>query len=1076
MTIAQIPENEKERLKALQEYVILDTLPESDFDGITQLAATICGVPVALITFIDEDRQIFKSHYGTEIQETPRHGSFCTHTLKSRELFVVEDAENDPRFHDNLLVKGEMNIVFYAGVPLINHNGYALGTLCVIDHEPRSLSASQADSLRILANQVIQLLELRKKNAQLEASKNAYSSLFEQNPDGVFSFDLNGRFLSANDVMLKMVGKTVRELRRTTFARYVSPAYMQLVTQTFSKATEGEPQNYNVEIISASGKKLIVNITNIPNVSNGNIIGVYGIAKDITEKHELQENLAMILNHTRETFMIVNKDLEIVFYNNSAWKSVSAQLDQNIYKGKSILDLADPKRIGYLKELYARVFEGEVSQTEIPLEMPGKETLWITNSFSPVISENGTIDYVIITSLDITERKKSQLKLEKSELGLKQAQELAHIGNWEFDFKQQKSFWSDEIYRILGFSPGEIEPTFENYLSFVHKDDYEKVLNLYKLDQAQPDQSQKSTHRIICQNREMKIVYSESRFIVEDDKPTGIYGILRDVTEKQKSIEQFRNSEQKTRLIMNGSLDAIIWIDAMANITFWNPQSENIFGWSKEEAVGKDLVKLIATKDTRQMYYGAIRSYIEKGEESVMNVLIEQVAVNKANEEFPIELTVLPIRQDDEISFCVFIRNISERKRFSNELRLSERRYRSLFYLSPMPMWVYDLETWEFLDVNDAAVRHYGYSYEEFMSMTLDELRPEDELGTFEKALNFVKKSVVFHRGDFQHKKKNGDIIDVDVQSNMIEYNGKDARLILAIDITRERDNERKLKSLTQSLEQKVKERTIELNEANQLLSYEHQQTRDSITYAQNIQSSILHREYDILQMFAESFVLFKPKDKVSGDFFWCYETEDYYLIAVLDCTGHGVPGAMISMVGFQLLNQIVIINGETSPAAVLDQLDKEVNKLFHQNQEESSVDGMDMIYCRISKTSNELHYAGAQRPLFFYSDGELTELKGNKLSIGGRTGYYKTKEFEEKRIVFNPGDCIYLTTDGYYSQFGGPRNKVMLKKRMKDMLSSIALLPAEKQLKELQSYFKEWQGNEEQVDDVLVIGVRLMN
>ncbi len=1074
MTIAQIPENEKERLEALQEYVILDTLPESDFDGITKLASAICDVPISLITFIDENRQIFKSHHGTDITESSRGISFCDHALHSPDLFVVEDASSDPRFYDNPLVNGDLNVVFYAGVPLINHDGYALGTLCVIDHQPRTLRNHQLESIRILAHQVVQLLELRKKNAQLEASKNAYSSLFEQNPDGVFSFDLKGRFLSANDVMLQMVENKVEELQRTTFARYVSPAYIDLVTKTFRKAVRGHAQNYDVEIISTKGQKRMVNITNIPNVSNGKIIGVYGIAKDITEKHNLEENLAMILNNTRESFMIVNKNLEIVFFNDSAQKSVGGYLNQDIYKGKKILDLANPERIEYLKKLYTNVFEGMISQTEIPLEFPGKEPMWVSNSFSPVVNDDGTIDYVIVTTLDITERKKSQLKLEKSELGLKQAQELSHIGNWEFDFVHRKSYWSDEMYNILGYPLGGIEPTLENYLATIHPEDLEQVSHIYDLNQESYNKSQKSTHRIVCNNGETKIVYSESRFIVENGQTVGMYGILRDVTERQKSVEQFRNSEQKTQLIMNGSLDAIIWVDSMAKITFWNPQSEKIFGWTKEEVVGKDLIKLIAPEDTQHFYYNAIRNYIDKDKESVLNVLVEQVAINKENEEFPIELTVLPIRQNDEISFCVFIRNISERKRFSNELRLSEKRYRNLFYLSPMPMWVYDLETWEFLDVNDAAVRHYGYSYEEFMSMTLDELRPEDELGTFEKALSFVKKSVVFHRGDFKHRKKNGDIIDVDVQSNMIEYNGKEARLILAIDITRERDNERKLKSLTQSLEQKVKERTIELNEANQLLSYEHQQTRDSITYAQNIQSSILHREYDILQMFADSFVLFKPKDKVSGDFFWCHETDDYYLIAALDCTGHGVPGAMISMVGFQLLNQIVIINGETSPAAVLDQLDKEINSLFHQNKEESSVDGMDMIYCRICKRTNELHYAGAQRPLFFYSSGELIELKGNKLSIGGRTGYYVSKEFEEQRIQFNPGDCIYLTTDGYYSQFGGPRNKVMLKKRMKDELAKIAHLPAEEQLLALQAYSRQWQGNEEQVDDVLVIGVRL--
>lgn len=1073
MRSAQIPDNEMQRIAALREYMSTDAFSGSEFDGICKLASSLAGMPVAWIALIERDRQVLISRYGELKESIGRDSYFCGHALTSPEPFVVNDVAGDPRFVDNPVVE-EMGIGFYAGIPLVDIEGHELGALCVIDHQPNALTSEKIASLKLLAQQAIQLLELHKKSARLEAGQHAYTSLFGYNPDGVFSFDLNGRFVSANEVMLDMIGSTVDELQRTNFVRYVSPAYIDIVTQSFRNAVQGKVQHYNAEIVSPDGNKRMVSITNIPNIVNGRINGVYGIAKDITEKYHLQENLAMILNNTREFFMIINRDLDIVFFSNSAQKGILSTLNQDIYKGKNILELADPQRVDYLRSLYMKAFEGESMHTEIPLDIPGRDQRWISNSFSPVINESGNIDYIVVTAIDITERKKSQIELEKSEQGLKQAQELSHIGNWEFNFTQERSFWSDEMYRILGFQPGTVDPTLQNYLRMVHRDDLERVSLIYDTMPDLTDQSFKSTHRIVTPQGETRIVYFESKFILENGLPVGMYGILRDVTEKQRSIEQFRNSEEKTRLIMNGSLDAIIWIDAQTRITFWNPQSEKTFGWTQEEVLGQDLVELIATEDTRHFYYDAIRDYIDKGEESMLNVLVEQEAVNKDNDIFPIELTVLPIRQNEEISFCIFIRNISERRRFGNELRLSEKRYRNLFYLSPLPMWVYDLETLEFLDVNDAAVRHYGYSYAEFMSMTLDEIRPDDELGTFEKALNFVKKSVVFHRGDFQHKKKNGDIIDVDVQSNMIEYNGKDARLILAIDITRERNNERELKSLTQSLEQKVRERTIELNEANQLLSYEHQQTRDSIMYAKNIQSSILHREYDVLQMFADSFVLFRPKDKVSGDFFWCHETEDHYLVAVLDCTGHGVPGAMISMVGFQLLNQIVIINGETSPAEVLRQLDKEVNSLFHQNKEESSVDGMDMIYCRIHKATNELCYAGAQRPLFLYSNGELTELKGNKLSIGGRTRYYGHKAFEEHVITFNAGDCIYLTTDGYYSQFGGPRGKVMLKKRLKEELTRIGQYPAVYQLRKLQEYFVNWQGAEEQVDDVLVIGVKL--
>lgn len=1071
MKKAQIPVNDKKRIEALQAYAILDTLPEADFDGITRLASIICGTPVSLITFIDETRQVFKSHYGIAFDETVREYGFCAHTINGKDLMIVPDVSKDDRFSDMKPAENELKIGFYAGVPLINPEGYALGTLCVIDSQARDLDESQREALVLLANQVMQLLELRKKNAELKDSKNAYKSLFDQNPDAVFSFDPAGHFLSANKALLNMVDASVEELKLATFDRYLTSNYIDSVTRKFKKAVLGQAQNYIAEIISSKGKKFMVHVTNIPNIVGGEVVGVFGIAKDITEKYQLQENLSMILNNTRESFMIVDKALNIVFYNESASIGTKRILDRVVHKGMNILELAGKDRVTKLIQLFNKVFQGEVISTEIPVEIPGKETVWVANTFSPVRDKFKEIDHVIVTTLDITERKKGQIRLEKSELGLKQAQELSHIGNWEIDFIRMKSFWSDEMYKILGYQEGEIEPTLNNYLSTIHPDDIDAVSKMY-VQKDDLHKSHSSVHRIVRKTGEIRIVSSENKFILKNDNAVGLYGVLRDITEKENAEAQLRDSEQKTRLIMNASLDAIIWVKEAGTISFWNPQAEKIFGWKQEEVLDKDLIQLIAPETMRRFYYETIQNYRERGEESELNVLIEQTAVNKNGEEFPIELTVLPIKQNEQFFFCVFIRNISERKRFSDELQLSERRYRNLFYMSPLPMFVCDAEKRSFLDVNHAAVRHYGYSYEEFMSMMLKDIHPTETHTSFQKAVSTINKGAFF-KGEFKHVKKDGEIIDVDIQSNAIDYSGTEARLILATDITRERENERKLKNLTQSLEQKVNERTLELNAANKMLSYEHQQTKDSIVYAKNIQSSILHRENDIKSLFQESFVLFKPKDKVSGDFFWCHETEEYSLVAVVDCTGHGVPGAMISMVAFQLLNQIVLINGETAPAKVLAQLDEEVSNLFHHHSDRSSLDGMDMVYCRISKQKQVLQFAGAQRPLFFHNSEGLQELKGSKLAIGGAYAALP-KHFEEHEVTFQGGDCIYLTSDGYYSQFGGPKNKVMLKKRMKEELGNAAHLPAGIQCEYMKNYFESWQGNEEQVDDVLIIGIKL--
>ncbi|MCK0156026.1 GAF domain-containing sensor histidine kinase [Cellulophaga sp. F20128] len=173
--------NEKERLKALESYSILDTLSESDYDDITAIAAEICGTQISLISLIDSKRQWFKSHYGVDASETPKEYAFCVHAINDQDnIFIVDDARTDERFFDNPLVTGDPKIVFYAGVPLISDNGLPLGTLCVIDRRPKLLSEGQLRSLRALGNQVMNMLNLRKTRLTLEE---ALLKLEEKNQD-----------------------------------------------------------------------------------------------------------------------------------------------------------------------------------------------------------------------------------------------------------------------------------------------------------------------------------------------------------------------------------------------------------------------------------------------------------------------------------------------------------------------------------------------------------------------------------------------------------------------------------------------------------------------------------------------------------------------------------------------------------------------------------------------------------------------------------------------------------------------------------------------------------------------------
>ena len=187
MKSAKIPQNEAERLKVLKGYSILDTLPEDEYDAITKIASGICNTQIALVSIIDENRQWFKSAHGVNATETPREVSFCAHSiLNPNELFVINDATKDERFFDNPLTINEPNVVFYAGAPLNSSEGFPLGTLCVIDNKPKVLTEVQKESLLLLSKQVVILLELRKKNKELEASNAKVKKLNVQLNDFAF--------------------------------------------------------------------------------------------------------------------------------------------------------------------------------------------------------------------------------------------------------------------------------------------------------------------------------------------------------------------------------------------------------------------------------------------------------------------------------------------------------------------------------------------------------------------------------------------------------------------------------------------------------------------------------------------------------------------------------------------------------------------------------------------------------------------------------------------------------------------------------------------------------------------------
>jgi len=265
-----------------------------------------------------------------------------------------------------------------------------------------------------------------------------------------------------------------------------------------------------------------------------------------------------------------------------------------------------------------------------------------------------------------------------------------------------------------------------------------------------------------------------------------------------------------------------------------------------------------------------------------------------------------------------------------------------------------------------------------------------------------------------------------------------------------------------------------ELSKAYGEIELRNKDITDSINYSKRIQEASLPPKELKYRLFPDAFVFFRPKDIVSGDFYWYAEKNGLRLIAACDCTGHGVPGALMSMIGNNILNQIVSEKEITSAGAVLDQLHMEIRKALKQEEHHENRDGMDIALV-VFRSETEIEFAGAQRPLWIIrsSDSQLEEIKGNKFSIGGIQSEER-RIFDTHRLVLERNDCIYIFSDGIADQFGGEHGKKFMTKNLKMLFTNIHDEPMAIQESIVEKTLEKWKTGREQVDDILVIGIKI--
>ncbi|NLR92299.1 7TM diverse intracellular signaling domain-containing protein [Flammeovirga agarivorans] len=281
-----------------------------------------------------------------------------------------------------------------------------------------------------------------------------------------------------------------------------------------------------------------------------------------------------------------------------------------------------------------------------------------------------------------------------------------------------------------------------------------------------------------------------------------------------------------------------------------------------------------------------------------------------------------------------------------------------------------------------------------------------------------------------------------------------------------------------QSMNQTLVSQNSEIELQKKQLSTKNEKITASINYAQRIQQAILPSDKSIKHSFEDSFVLFRPKDIVSGDFYWHHETDKHIFIAAIDCTGHGVPGAFMSMIGERLFKKIVVTDKVWMPNKILDRLNKAIIGELHEKDEGTRKlkDGMDLAICVYEKRNSILNFAGAKNPLIYIANDRLLQIKGDKMSIGAAD--IEKFKYKLQRVVITAPTSFYIASDGYQDQFGGPQNRKIGRKKFRELLFMLSKLPFDKQLLSLNQFLNRWmegEGKKEnQIDDILVIGFQI--
>ncbi|MCZ2497929.1 EAL domain-containing protein [Xylophilus sp. Kf1] len=699
MQAAQRRADEIESLAALQDLLVLDSGPEADFQALVDVASTVCGAPISLICLIDDDRQWFKAQVGLpDVSETPRTLSFCAHAVLGDGLLEVGDTRADARFHDNPLVTGPSGVRFYAGAPITVAGGRRVGTVCVIDRQPRQLDASQRTVLLQLAGAAGLALERRAELVRLQQQarsmvdrERTFRLVLDAVPSVMVYWDARQVCRFANRACAEWFGLPQDAMPGMSARDVLGAELYERNAPQLVEALQGHPQRFERTAVLADGSQRHSLTHYVPDRVDGEVAGVLVQLTDISPLKENERALRreaddlQRVNHLLQQTAQALKEAQTLGHIGS-WEwdltTGTSTWSPELYRitGRDI-ELPPPgieQRLRSFqpgsRESLAEAIElcrlfGQPYALELQFRrVSDRQLRWLDTRGAPIRDASGAIVAVRGTAQDITERRNAQEALRKSQEFLARTGQLAGVGGWEVDLQASTVIWSDEVCRIHGMLTGHV-PTMEEAIGFYLPTSRPVIEQAVRaaVETGESFDVELEIMRRDGRVRAVRVVGSVER---RGTVAVRLSGAFQDVTDRRRLVRELEAQHELMRVTLNSIGDAVITTDPAGHITWLNPVAERMTGWLGVEAIGRPLTDAfrVVDEDTRAAVPDPVAACLV--ERRVVELAQRSLLLSRDGSERGIEDSAAPILNEagDMLGAVLVFHDVSEQRRLSNEM------------------------------------------------------------------------------------------------------------------------------------------------------------------------------------------------------------------------------------------------------------------------------------------------------------------------------------------------------------------------------------------------------------------------